>query len=69
MAKELNEGDRVTWNTPQGETVGTIEEIITEPQEVNGQKAAASPDDPRYIVKSEKTGSRAVHKAEALTQA
>ncbi|MEO0406595.1 MAG: DUF2945 domain-containing protein, partial [Cyanobacteria bacterium P01_A01_bin.135] len=59
----------VKWNTPQGETVGTVEEMITEPQEVNGQKADASPEDPRYIVKSEKSGSKAVHKPDALKRA
>ncbi|MGF1515899.1 MAG: DUF2945 domain-containing protein [Elainellaceae cyanobacterium] len=69
MAENFNKGDRVKWNTPQGETVGTVEEMITEPQEVNGQKAAASEDDPRYIVKSEKSGEKAVHKPDALKRA
>lgn len=49
--------------------MGTVKEMITEPQEVNGQKAAASPEDPRYIVKSEKSGEKAAHKPDALKRA
>jgi hypothetical protein len=65
---DLREGDKVTWNTPQGETRGRIVEIVTERTEVKGQTLDASESDPRYIVESDKTGERAGHTANALTK-
>lgn len=38
----------------------------TTPTKVKGHKVAASKDDPRYIVKSGKSGKEAAHKASAL---
>jgi hypothetical protein len=39
---------------------------LTERTEVGGQTVAASEDDPRYLVESEKTGKEAAHKPDAL---
>ena len=39
---------------------------LTERTEVGGQRIAASEDDPRYLVESEKTGKEAAHKPDAL---
>ena len=64
----LRAGDKVTWNTPQGETHGTIVEVVTERNAVKGQTLDASERDPRYIVESDKTGERAGHTADALTK-
>ena len=68
---ELEKGDRVAWNTPQGKTTGTVREKLTSPRRVGnrGQKGTrvnAAPDDPRYLVESEKTGKQAAHKPDAL---
>ena len=68
MAQELKEGDKVEWNTPQGKTRGVIKEKLTSRTEVGGQTVAASNDDPRYLVESEKSGKEAVHKPDALTK-
>jgi hypothetical protein len=68
MAQELKEGDKVEWNTPQGKTRGVIKEKLTSRTEVGGQTVAASKDDPRYLVESEKSGKEAVHKQDALTK-
>ncbi len=68
MAQELKEGDKVEWNTPQGKTRGVIKEKLTSRTEVGGQTVAASKDDPRYLVKSEKSGKEAAHKPDALTK-
>jgi hypothetical protein len=65
---ELSTGDEVTWNTPQGETRGTIVEVATQRTRVKGQFLDASEDDPRYVVESAKTGERAGHTADALTK-
>jgi len=63
---ELKKGDRVRWNTSQGETEGVIKKKLTEPTEINGHHVAASKDNPEYLVESSKTGKEAAHKPEAL---
>lgn len=66
MAKQLQQGDRVRWNTPQGQTTGVVQEKLTSETQISGHKVAASEDDPRYVVKSEKSGKTAAHKPESL---
>lgn len=66
MSKELSKGDRVSWNTSQGRTRGTVEEKRTKDFEFAGQKFTATADDPAYIVESEKSGDRAAHQGSAL---
>ena len=62
----VKKGDHVAWKS-HGETVhGTVEQKITERTEAAGRTVAASPDEPQYRVKSDKTGREAVHKPEAL---
>ncbi|MCU1406459.1 MAG: hypothetical protein JWQ43_2762 [Glaciihabitans sp.] len=63
---DLNIGDRVSWNTPQGRTRGEVVEQHTEDFEFDGQKFTASTDAPSYLVKSEKSGAQAAHKGSAL---
>ncbi|WP_433829461.1 DUF2945 domain-containing protein [Actinoplanes sp. CA-015351] len=59
-------GDEVTWRS-HGQTVhGTVEQKITKRSEAAGRTVAASPDEPQYKVKSDKTGREAVHKPESL---
>lgn len=59
-------GDRVSWNTPQGRTQGSISHKHTKDFEFADQKFTASSDDPTFIVKSEKTGAEAAHHGGAL---
>jgi hypothetical protein len=66
MAKDLKPGDHVTWNTSQGETEGEVVEKVTHEEKAGGHTAKASPKDPQYRVKSDKTGKEAIHKPEAL---
>ena len=66
MAQEFKPGDKVEWNTPQGKTRGVVKEKLTSRTEVGGQSVAASDDDPRYLVESEKSGKEATHKPNAL---
>jgi hypothetical protein len=59
-------GDDVTWKS-HGQTVhGEVEQKITKRTEAAGRTVDASPDDPQYKVKSDKTGREAVHKPGAL---
>jgi hypothetical protein len=69
MSHRLKTGDRVTWNTPQGMTTGTVVRRIIRDTELDGHTVAASKDDPRYEVESEKSGEHAVHRPEALEKA
>ena len=66
MADSLSKGDKVTWNTSQGETHGTVQEKKTKDFQFDGQHFTASSDDPAYIVESDKSGSKAAHKGSAL---
>jgi hypothetical protein len=68
MADDLKKGDRVKWNTSQGETTGTVEKKLTSRTKVKGHEVAASADNPEYLVESEKSGKQAAHKPSALTK-
>jgi len=68
MSQEFKQGDEVEWNTPQGKTRGTVTKKLTERTEVGGQTVAASENEPRYLVESEKTGKEAAHKPNALNK-
>ena len=59
---DLKKGDEVKWGTSQGKTTGTVEKKVTSETKIKGHVAKASKDEPQYVVKSEKTGAKAVHK-------
>ncbi len=68
---DLRKGDKVAWNTPQGETTGKVKEKLTSDERIGnkgqkGTKVSASEDDPRYVVESDKSGKVAAHKPDAL---
>ncbi|MGW0081328.1 DUF2945 domain-containing protein [Streptomyces sp. NPDC003393] len=64
--EELKKGDHVTWNSHGSQAGGEVEKKITERTEAAGRTVDASPDDPQYQVRSEKSGRPAVHKPSAL---
>lgn len=66
MAEELKKGDKVKWNTSQGETTGEVQKKLTSPIDIKGHHVAASKDDPQYLVESDKTGKEAAHKLDSL---
>jgi hypothetical protein len=66
--EQFKQGDEVEWNTPQGKTRGTVKKKLTSRTKVGGQTVAASEDDPRYLVESEKSGKEAAHKPDALNK-
>jgi hypothetical protein len=72
MAKNRDErdgpkkGDKVAWNTHGTRTEGEVEKKITERTEAAGRTVDASPEEPQYQVRSEKSGKSAVHKPSAL---
>jgi hypothetical protein len=69
MANEFKRGDRVEWNF-RGRTVsGKIRRRLTKRTEVAGQVVAASPDDPRYVVRTESSGKETTRRPAALRRA
>jgi hypothetical protein len=66
MSKQFHPGDHVKWNTSQGETTGTIKKKLTSAIDIKDHHVAASPDNPEYLVESDKTGKQAAHKPDAL---
>ena len=62
----FRKGDAVVWDTSQGETHGTVERKLTAPTDIKGHHVAASPENPEYLVRSDKTGAEAAHKPSAL---
>jgi uncharacterized protein YijF (DUF1287 family) len=66
---EFKKGDKVTWRSHGGEAVGVVEDVITEETEAGGRTVKASEDEPQFLVRSEKSGGTAVHKAGALSRA
>lgn len=63
---ELKPGDRVKWNTAQGETTGKVKKKLTENTSIKDFDVKASKDNPKYLVESESTGKEAAHKPESL---
>ncbi len=69
MTQTFHPGDSVSWHTAQGKTVGKVVKKLIARTEIKGHTVAASEDDPQYLVESDKTGSQAAHKPDALTKA
>jgi hypothetical protein len=67
MTKGLKKGDAVTWRSHGGEAHGKVIRKITKPTTIKGHKAAASKDNPEFIVETDE-GKRAAHKPGALTR-
>jgi hypothetical protein len=66
--KRLKKGDRVSWQSHGSTATGTVESRITSDTRAAGRQVRASEDEPQYLVRSEKSGSTAVHKPSALTR-
>jgi hypothetical protein len=66
MAHEFKRGDRVEWSFRGRPVRGTVRRRLTRRTEVAGQVVAASKDDPRYVVRTEKTGKETARRPSAL---
>ncbi|MFE9676828.1 DUF2945 domain-containing protein [Streptomyces sp. NPDC006259] len=64
--KAPREGDHVAWKSHGSETTGRVEKKITERTKAAGRTVDASPEEPQYEVRSDKSGRSAVHKPSAL---
>jgi DUF2945 family protein len=64
--REFKTGDKVEWDSHGGKAVGEVVEKITHDTEAAKRTVRASPEDPQYLVRSEKSGNDAVHRPDAL---
>lgn len=66
MAHTFKIDDHVGWNSEAGLVSGRIIRIHTSEVEWHGYTHHATPDDPQYEIKSDKTDHIALHKGSAL---
>jgi hypothetical protein len=67
MAAKFHVGDHVSWNSEAGRVSGKIIAVHTADFDYKGHPRRASPEDPQYSIKSDKTDHIAAHKGGALT--
>lgn len=68
MSETFKRGDRVEWNFRGRQVTGRVRRRLTSRTEVAGQVVAASKDDPRYVVRSDKSGKETTRRPQALTR-
>ncbi len=66
MTDQFRIGDHVRWNSEAGLVSGTIIRVHTSDTDYKGYTHHASPDQPQYEIKSDKTDHIALHKGTAL---
>jgi Hypervirulence associated proteins TUDOR domain len=69
IVERFKVGDLVTWNSEVGHVGGKIIKLHTKDVDYKGYTHHASPDDPQYEIKSDKTDHIAMHKGQALKKA
>ncbi|MFZ5678124.1 MAG: DUF2945 domain-containing protein [Pseudomonadota bacterium] len=67
MTRTFAIGDHVKWNSEAGYVSGRITKIHRKDFDYKGYTHHASPEDPQYEIKSDKTDHVAVHKGSALS--
>ena len=68
MKKPFKMGDHVTWNSEAGHVSGRIVKVHARDVDYKEYKHHATPDEPQYEIKSDKTDHLAMHKGSALTR-
>ncbi|MHA3685044.1 DUF2945 domain-containing protein [Leucobacter sp. HY1908] len=66
MSHKFHVGDHVRWNSEAGHVTGTITTVHTKDFDYKGHTHRASPGDPQYEIKSDKSDHVAAHKGSAL---
>ena len=66
LAKAFKVGDHVSWNSEAGRVSGRIVRVHRKNVTRSGYVHHASPQDPQYAIKSDKTDHVALHKGAAL---
>ena len=66
MTTPFKVGDHVSWNSETGRVSGRIIKVHTRDFDYKGYTHHATPDEPQYEIKSDKTDHIAAHKGSAL---
>jgi hypothetical protein len=66
MAHEFKRGDRVEWSFRGVKVTGTVRRRLTARTVVAGRVVAASKGDPRYLVRTERSGKETTRRPQAL---
>jgi hypothetical protein len=66
MSGEFRRGDRVEWRYRGRRVTGRVRRKLTSRAEIGGRPVAASKDDPRYVVRTDRTGSETTRRPGAL---
>ena len=66
MEADFKRGDRVEWSFRGHPVRGTVRRRLTRRPEIAGRIVAASKEDPRYLVRTEKTRKETVRRPSAL---
>ena len=66
MTRRFAVGDHVSWNSEAGRVRGTIVKVHTRAVNYKGYIHRATPDEPQYAIKSDKTDHIALHKGAVL---
>ena len=66
MARSFKVGDHVSWNSEAGRVSGTIIKVHRKDLGYKGYTHHASPADPQYEIRSDKTEHIAMHKGSAV---
>jgi hypothetical protein len=69
MAQQFKRGDRVEWSFRGRTVTGKVRRRLTARTEVAGRVVAASNDDPRYLVRSDRSGKETTRRPSALRRA
>ncbi len=64
--KTFRRGDAVEWDTSQGPTQGTVQKKLTGPMKIKTHEVKASPENPEYLVKADRSKALAAHKPAEL---
>ncbi|HQQ68732.1 MAG TPA: DUF2945 domain-containing protein [Alicycliphilus sp.] len=68
MAEKFKVGDHVSWNSEAGRVSGHIIAVHTSDFDYKGHRHRATPGDPQYEIRSDKTEHIAAHRGAALTR-
>ena len=65
---DFRPGDRVAWSRGSARGLGTVTHRITTPMGKNGGEGDVSDDDPRYLVKTERSGKEVACRASSMSK-
>jgi len=68
MARKFKIGDHVSWNSEAGRVSGHIIRVHTRDVDYKGYTHHASPEEPQYEIRSDRTEHIAMHRGSALTK-